>query len=209
MDALAIALISTGVWVTYCGAYGVPPIDTLVAVVQNPANARQIIEDAKAATAARLQELGVSLSSTVGAVGNISTSGNPFAGYKVNRDFADHIAKGSNGIDYGMPVGTALPSAISGTVTVSPNAGNYGHKVTVKGNGIVSTYAHLSQFNVQSGQTVKVGDVLGLSGGAKGAAGAGNSTGPHLHWEMLVNGLPADPSKYFAAKPNKDKTQVA
>lgn len=201
MEPLAIACISAGVWVTYCGAYGIPPIETLLQIIRDPASSRQTLADAKAATAQRLNELGIALSSTAGTTGgNVATSGNPFSAFSVTRDFADHRQDGSNGIDYGMPVGTPLPSAIAGRVTISPNAGNYGHKATVRANGVVSTYAHLSKFAVKDGQEVKVGDILGYSGGQRGAEGAGNSKGPHLHWEMTVNMAAVDPSKYFSQK---------
>lgn len=199
MEPLAIACVTAGVWVMYCGVYGIPPIDTAAQIIREPASARQIIDDAKSATAQRLKDLGIAIASTAGTPGIGTGGGNPFGQFKVNSSYADHVARGSKGIDYNTPVGTPLPSAISGRVTVSPNAGNYGHKVTVRGaNGVVSTYAHLSKIMVKDGQEVKAGDILGLSGGAKGAEGAGNSTGPHVHWELFVNGVSTDPSTYFA-----------
>ncbi|QWY84670.1 peptidase [Microbacterium phage DesireeRose] len=201
MEPLAIAVISCGVWVTYCGALGIPPIETLVQVIQDPASARQNIATAREASKTQFSALAVTAGATSVPGGSVSLpqgGGNPFTKFSITRDFADHIAKGSNGIDYGMPVGTPLPSAIGGTVTISPNSGNYGHKATVRDGVNVSTYAHLSSFAVKSGQVVKPGDVLGASGGARGAEGAGNSTGPHLHWEMTKAGVPVSPLVWFA-----------
>ncbi len=70
--------------------------------------------------------------------------------------------------------------------------GGYGNQVRVKhSGGIESRYAHLSAVHVRLGQFVEAGAVLGLSGTT------GISTGPHLHWEMRLNGDPFDPSGYI------------
>ena len=92
------------------------------------------------------------------------------------------------GIDFGIPLGTATQSTIGGEVTYAGwNSQGYGNLVIVQ-NGPVSTYyGHLSGISVHPGQIVSPGALLGLSGDS------GNSTGPHLHYEVRVNGVPVDP----------------
>jgi murein DD-endopeptidase MepM/ murein hydrolase activator NlpD len=70
--------------------------------------------------------------------------------------------------------------------------GGYGYAVRIShGNGIVSVYAHLSAINVSAGQQAGKGDVIGRVGST------GQSTGPHLHYEVRVNGIRVNPSAYM------------
>ncbi|GAB3432101.1 peptidoglycan DD-metalloendopeptidase family protein [Actinophytocola sediminis] len=124
---------------------------------------------------------------------------NPFTGYPITGTWQDHIDRGSlGGIDYGMGVGTRLPAAGGGVVTNIPENGTGGHTVTIAhDNGYRTQYMHLSQFLLGNGTRVGMGDVVGLSGGAPGAPGSGNSTGPHLHWHMInPSGTRIDPLGY-------------
>jgi murein DD-endopeptidase MepM/ murein hydrolase activator NlpD len=98
------------------------------------------------------------------------------------------------GIDLAMASGTPLRAANSGTVVfVGGNACcNYGYHVIIDhGNGYDSLYAHMSDFNVSSGQRVDAGDVIGWSGNT------GRSTGPHLHFEIRRNGVHQDPMSFL------------
>jgi len=77
---------------------------------------------------------------------------------------------------------------------------DYNYVVINHGGGIATEYLHLSQVNVVVGQTVKRGDTIGRSGGTPNTAGAGlQTTGPHLHFVVFVNGIPDDPLKYLPA----------
>ena len=88
-------------------------------------------------------------------------------------------------------VGTPVKSSTAGTVIQSGWNGGYGISVYVDcGDGMVIRYGHLSETSVEVGQTVAQGDLLGLSGNT------GNSTGPHLHFEMRVNDEVVDPLEY-------------
>jgi murein DD-endopeptidase MepM/ murein hydrolase activator NlpD len=83
------------------------------------------------------------------------------------------------GIDLGSPVGTPILAAFSGQVISSGWMGGYGNAVLLQhGTGLRSLYGHLSRLMVRPGQFVMQGTVIGLSGST------GNSTGPHLHFEM-------------------------
>ncbi|WNV85273.1 M23 family metallopeptidase [Umezawaea sp. Da 62-37] len=115
---------------------------------------------------------------------------NPFTGYAITGSWQEHINRGSlGGIDYGMGVGTRLPAAGGGIVTNIPNNGTGGHTVTIQhDNGYRTQYMHLSGFLLGNGTRIGMGGVVGLSGGAPGAPGSGNSDGPHLHWHMINPG---------------------
>lgn len=95
---------------------------------------------------------------------------------------------GYPGRDYEIPVGKAITAFVPGTVTYAGlNSSGYGNLVIVKHkNGKQSYYAHLSKINVNVGDEIKENErkVIGLTGGEKGAPGSGNSTGPHLHFEL-------------------------
>ncbi|HEY0641246.1 MAG TPA: peptidoglycan DD-metalloendopeptidase family protein [Pseudonocardiaceae bacterium] len=129
---------------------------------------------------------------------------NPFSAYGITSGWQDHLNRGSlGGIDYGMGVGTRLPACGSGTVRNIPYNGTGGHTVTIHHpNGYRSQYMHLSQFLVGDGAYVGAGAVVALSGGAAGAPGSGNSTGPHLHWHMInPSGTRINPLAYLGQNP--------
>ena len=97
------------------------------------------------------------------------------------------------GEDIGAPSGTPILAADSGIATVIPNNGNgYGNYIMINhGGGRVTLYAHMSAFAISNGQSVTQGQVIGYVGST------GNSTGPHLHFEVRVNGATTDPKSYF------------
>ena len=100
--------------------------------------------------------------------------------------------KKHNGVDYAARTGTPIMTTASGTVTFASRKGGYGNCVIVKHNEKYTTlYAHLSKFKkgVFKGSYVKQGDIIGYVGST------GYSTGPHLHYEFMVNGKHVDPFK--------------
>ncbi|MGW4443315.1 M23 family metallopeptidase [Streptomyces sp. NPDC004682] len=111
----------------------------------------------------------------------------PVQHYTLSAGFAQagsHWAHKHSGQDFAVPTGTNVLAAHGGTVVkAGPNgAGDgpaYGNAVVIKhGNGLYSQYAHLSRVDVRVGQVVKTGQHIALSGST------GNSTGPHLHFEI-------------------------
>jgi murein DD-endopeptidase MepM/ murein hydrolase activator NlpD len=87
--------------------------------------------------------------------------------------------KGHQGTDVGASYGTAIYAAASGTVVLAQEYGGYGNCVMINhGNGYTTLYGHMSSIAVSSGQTVNQGQVVGYVGST------GNSTGPHLHFEV-------------------------
>lgn len=103
------------------------------------------------------------------------------------------------GQDLAVAAGTPVRSAAAGTVVFAGSASGYGYLVIVKhADGITTRYAHLSVIRARLGP-VAAGVVIGLSGGARGAPGAGHSTGPHLHFEVRRDGTPIDPVLWMRA----------
>jgi hypothetical protein len=114
------------------------------------------------------------------------------------------ISSNHKGIDFGTPSGTALTAITEGVVSkIGNEAKGYGQWIEVTHeDGTASRYAHMSQINVTRGQKVTAGQVLGRSGGKKGQTGAGNSTGAHLHFEILdEKGVKVDPAPYLSGAP--------
>lgn len=100
------------------------------------------------------------------------------------------VSRSHNGIDYATSIGTPVIASANGVImaTSSGWSGGYGNQIVVShGNGVATRYAHLSSVKVSSGQTVSQGQVIGYSGNS------GNSTGPHLHFEEIVNGHTVNP----------------
>ncbi|MEV0695963.1 LysM peptidoglycan-binding domain-containing M23 family metallopeptidase [Streptomyces sp. NPDC050388] len=102
------------------------------------------------------------------------------------------------GVDFAIPTGTSLKAVGPGTVVSAGWAGAYGNQVVIKlADGHYAQYAHLSSLSVSAGQAVSGGQQVGLSGST------GNSTGPHLHFEIRTTpnyGSDVDPVAYLGAK---------
>ena len=93
---------------------------------------------------------------------------------------------GHDGIDYGAGYGAAVYAADSGTViTAQYNSARGNYIVINHGNGMQTWYQHLSSMNVSVGQTVAISGSTGFS------------TGPHLHFEVHVGGVPVNPLNYL------------
>ncbi|MFA9400104.1 MAG: murein hydrolase activator EnvC [Acidobacteriota bacterium] len=96
------------------------------------------------------------------------------------------------GVDVSVPEGTPLRAAASGTVILASYYGGYGNYTCINhGSGLSTCYGHQSAFAASSGQRVSQGQVIGYSGNT------GASTGPHLHFEVRVNGVAQDPMGYL------------
>jgi murein DD-endopeptidase MepM/ murein hydrolase activator NlpD len=98
-----------------------------------------------------------------------------------------------SGIDLAAAPGTPVYATLGGTVLVIISPGGFGlHIVIQHGDGLQSLYGHLSAVDVSSGQVVVTGQLIGAVGST------GNSTGPHLHFEIDRDGIPEDPRLYVA-----------
>jgi murein DD-endopeptidase MepM/ murein hydrolase activator NlpD len=97
-----------------------------------------------------------------------------------------------NGVDMNGSMGQPIVAAADGTVFFAAVKGGYGNSIMIDhGGNVVTLYAHQSKFAVSEGQKVRSGQVIGYVGSS------GVSTGPHLHFEVRVDGNPVNPANYF------------
>lgn len=171
--------------------------------VEGPALTNDIVIISRAEETAPLRKLNVSKAGTASSnipsiwpVTGVLRSGvgmrnNPFGGSSVEYH---------KGQDIAAPTGTPVNVTADGVVVVAGWVKGYGNGIYVDhGNGITTRYGHLSRIDVVVGQTLKRGDHLGLVGST------GRSTGPHLHYEVRINGEPTSPIPYLplvAPQPN-------
>ncbi len=110
----------------------------------------------------------------------------------VSSPFGQRWGRLHAGIDVPLSVGTPLRAADGGKVVIAGFTGGYGNYTCIQHTGSMSTcYAHQSSIGTTVGSTVSKGQVIGQSGNT------GNSTGPHLHFEVRINGSPVDPMGYL------------
>ncbi len=124
-------------------------------------------------------------------------AGNIVRGFGMTRPAPTVAARFHSGVDYAVPVGEPVRAAAAGQVSaVLENDQGYGKYVRIAhGGGAETAYAHLSAFNVRTGDCVRTGDVIGRSGE--------NSIGPMLHFEVLQNQRFLDP--YWVLKRDAQK----
>jgi murein DD-endopeptidase MepM/ murein hydrolase activator NlpD len=102
-----------------------------------------------------------------------------------------HVARPHEGIDVTAPMGTPIEAPAAGVVIETGWESGYGNTVSIDhGYGIVTKFAHTSKILVREGQRVSRGERIALVGNS------GLATGPHLHYEVHVNGRPVDPLRY-------------
>lgn len=122
----------------------------------------------------------------------------PVDQYRLTSRFGDtgpRWKKAHTGLDFAAPTGTPIRAVTDGTITRASVAGAYGNLTTLTtADGTVIYYAHQSTTNVRVGQTVTAGTVIGRVGAT------GNVTGPHLHLEVRVGGIPTDPDRWFRTR---------
>ena len=127
-------------------------------------------------------------------INGIKIATKPVSGTITSRyGVSSKIRKSSHtGLDISAKSGTPIKAIASGTVTCAKYSGSYGNLVKIDhGNGVETWYAHTSKMYVKVGQKVEAGKTIAAVGST------GNSTGPHLHLEIRVNGKTVNPQKYL------------
>lgn len=144
-----------------------------------------------------LKELGITLGGSTGIVG-LGGMVWPADSTDITSWFGNRPYPGAGGstnhggLDIGAAMGSNVYAALGGIVTSSGWNGGYGNAITIDhGNDLSTLYGHMSQLIAGVGQMVAPGQVIGLVGST------GNSTGPHLHFETLLNGGRVDPATFF------------
>jgi murein DD-endopeptidase MepM/ murein hydrolase activator NlpD len=113
------------------------------------------------------------------------------AGFGYRRSPFTGLRQMHEGVDISNSVGTRVIAPADGMVSYAGPLGGFGNVVSIDhGHNISTFYAHLQQHKVSQGQRIKRGDLIALVGTT------GRATGPHLHYEIQVNGSPVNPSKY-------------
>ena len=149
---------------------------------------------------------------TVGDLGDDYVGGEfawPAPGYKTitsNFGMRYHpifkVYRSHSGTDIGMPTGAYIIAANDGIVATSLYSNSYGNMIILNhGGGLSTLYAHGSKILVQTGQEVKKGDIIMQAGST------GWSTGPHLHFEVRLNGKCIDPMPFITKQPSQSQPQ--
>jgi murein DD-endopeptidase MepM/ murein hydrolase activator NlpD len=121
----------------------------------------------------------------------------PTTGYRLTARFGQggsRWARNHTGLDFAAPMGTPVRSVLAGEVIQAEFAGAYGRQVKVRhSDGTVTSYGHMSEFDVSVGDSVEAGTMIGRIGMT------GNTTGPHLHFEVLPGGgSPINPAPWLS-----------
>ena len=107
--------------------------------------------------------------------------------------FINDIPKSRHtGMDIAAPKGTLIKAPLGGSVLISENFFYRGNVIFIDhGNGLISSYSHLDKSYIESGEVVTTGQSIGVVGKT------GRVTGPHLHWEIMLQGVPIDPELFL------------
>ena len=129
----------------------------------------------------------------------VMTSGYGMRNHPVLRKRANH-----KGIDLAAPTGTPIYATADGTVERANYFGSYGNYIQIgHGNAIETRFAHLSRIIVSDGQQVRKGDLIGYVGST------GRSTGPHLHYEVRIDGRAVDPRPFMVETEAQEAFRLA
>ena len=152
------------------------------------------IDDLEVAKENTVEKLNIDTTESIADINGIKVATLPVTGTISSRYGVSSKIRVSThtGRDIAATTGTPIKVVADGTITFAEYSGSYGYLVKVDhGNGVETWYGHTSKMLVKEGQAVKAGDAIALVGST------GNSTGPHLHFEVRINGEHVNPQKYL------------
>lgn len=152
------------------------------------------IDDLEVAKENTVEKLNIDTTESIADINGIKVATLPVTGTISSRYGVSSKIRVSThtGLDIATTTGTPIKVVADGTITLAAYSGSYGYLVKVDhGNGVETWYGHTSKMLVKEGQAVKAGDTIALVGST------GNSTGPHLHFEVRINGEHVNPQKYL------------
>ena len=152
------------------------------------------IDELEVAKANTIEKLNIDTTEEISNINGIKIATLPVTGTISSRYGVSSKIRVSThtGLDIATATGTPIKVIADGTVIFAAYSGSYGYLVKVDhGNGVETWYGHTSKMLVKTGQEVKSGDTIALVGST------GNSTGPHLHFEVRINGEHVNPQKYL------------
>ena len=152
------------------------------------------IDDLEVAKENTVEKLNIDTTESIADINGIKVATLPVTGTISSRYGVSSKIRVSThtGLDIAATTGTPIKVVADGTITFAAYSGSYGYIVKVDhGNGVETWYGHTSKMLVKEGQAVKAGDTIALVGST------GNSTGPHLHFEVRINGEHVNPQKYL------------
>ncbi len=170
--------------------------ETLASVREDKEDALEHMAELQAqsaALAAKIRAAQSSSSAFVAPTGSVSSSGFAWPVHGIlTSGYGWRWGRMHEGIDLAVPNGTPVVASAAGTVIVAGWMGGYGNLVVIDhGGGISTAYAHNTSVTIGAGQQVAQGQLIAYSGNT------GNSTGPHVHFEVRVNGAAVDPMGYL------------
>ena len=152
------------------------------------------IDDLEVAKENTVEKLNIDTTESIADINGIKVATLPVTGTISSRYGVSSKIRVSThtGLDIAATTGTPIKVVADGTITFAAYSGSYGYLVKVDhGNGVETWYGHTSKMLVKEGQAVKAGNTMALVGST------GNSTGPHLHFEVRINGEHVNPQKYL------------
>jgi murein DD-endopeptidase MepM/ murein hydrolase activator NlpD len=163
----------------------------VAALAAKKQQAEQELQVVSAAIAEEIRRASLSSGGPVPGGGPGACEARPTTG-GVSSGFGQRRGRLHAGVDMPAPTGTPIYACWSGRVIIAGWQGGYGNAVVIDhGGGKATLYAHQSRMAASVGQTVSAGSVIGYVGST------GNSTGPHLHFEVRINGDPVNPAPYL------------
>jgi murein DD-endopeptidase MepM/ murein hydrolase activator NlpD len=158
--------------------------ELLAKTVENPVNT--LPNAAQALSSIQSEKKATIVPTEKASSGSSTPQGRPVGGV-----LTQNFHPGHNGLDFGVPVGTQIKATMNGKViSAGWNNQGYGNLVIVENGPYRTYYAHLSSIPVKVGQEVSAGATVGLSGNT------GNSTGPHLHYEVRKDSKVINPTAF-------------